>query len=159
MLELKKLTKKYIHKLRKWRNQPEIKEYFIYNEDISSEQQENWYKEYTSDNRDHFFIVFEDSKPIGGVGLYIDPMWRIAEFGRLMIGEKSARGKQYGTEITEMACNYAFDELDIILVTLEVFEDNERAIKAYERVGFKVKDTRTERNKKMLIMAYHVEDR
>jgi UDP-4-amino-4,6-dideoxy-N-acetyl-beta-L-altrosamine N-acetyltransferase len=157
MLRIEPLTEDHIQTVRVWRNQPEIKNYFIYDKDISEEEQIKWFEKYEQDDKDHCFIVFEGDNPIGFVGLYIDNDWKIAEFGRLMIGEKSAWGKGYGTEITEMACNYAFEQLNIELVYLEVFEDNTRAIKAYESVGFKVKnEQKEERGKKMVVMALHV---
>ena len=57
---------------------------------------------------------------------------------RIVIGEKDAWGRGYGTEATRLVVEEAFDELDLDEVRLEVFRHNPRAISAYHRVGFKV---------------------
>lgn len=55
---------------------------------------------------------------------------------RIVIGEKDAWGRGYGTEATKLVMEESFDELDIDEVRLEVFKHNPRAIAAYRRVGF-----------------------
>ncbi len=55
---------------------------------------------------------------------------------RLVIGEKSAWGQGFGTEATSLAVEEAFITLDLRAVHLEVFSHNERAQRAYLRVGF-----------------------
>ncbi|HEU0165483.1 MAG TPA: GNAT family protein, partial [Thermomicrobiales bacterium] len=56
---------------------------------------------------------------------------------RIVIGEKSAWGKGYGTEATSLVLAETFDVLDIAEVRLEVFSYNDRARGAYRRVGFR----------------------
>jgi RimJ/RimL family protein N-acetyltransferase len=46
------------------------------------------------------------------------------------------QGKGYGTETTRLMVRIAFDTLNVHRVWLEVFADNARAIRAYEKVGF-----------------------
>ncbi len=159
MITIKLLTEEYIHHMRHWRNQSEIKSHFIYDGDITRLEQIKWWKEYQEDDKYYSFIAFEDGNPIGSVSLYADKDYKIAEFGRLMIGEKSAWGKKYGTVITELTCNYGFDVLNLDLIFLEVFEYNVRAVKAYEKVGFATKETKEERGEKMLVMALHRKER
>jgi RimJ/RimL family protein N-acetyltransferase len=57
---------------------------------------------------------------------------------RIVIGEKEAWGKGYGTEATTLVAQQAFEQLGLDAVRLEVFRHNTRAIAAYERVGFVV---------------------
>ena len=81
--------------------------------------------------------VRETDALIGVTGLHqMDFKNRRVVFG-IFIGEKSAWGKGYGTEATALITGYAFATLNMNRVGLEVYEDNERGIKAYERVGFK----------------------
>ena len=54
--------------------------------------------------------------------------------------EKEYRGQGYGTEALKLALDYAFNELGLALLGLTVFPSNERAIRAYEKVGFKRKE-------------------
>lgn len=55
---------------------------------------------------------------------------------RIVIGEKDAWGRGYGTEATRLVMEESFDELDLDEIRLEVFRHNPRAISAYRRVGF-----------------------
>ena len=57
---------------------------------------------------------------------------------RIVIGEKDSWGRGYGTEATRLVLEEAFQVLGFSEVRLEVFGHNERALKAYERVGFRV---------------------
>lgn len=54
----------------------------------------------------------------------------------ITIGEADTWGKGYGTEATKLMMDHAFGTLGLHRVGLFVFEFNERAIRAYERVGF-----------------------
>jgi RimJ/RimL family protein N-acetyltransferase len=81
-------------------------------------------------------VVKETDVLIGVTGLHqMDFKNRRAVFG-IFIGEKSVWGKGYGTEATALITGYAFETLNLNRVGLEVYEDNERGIRAYERVGF-----------------------
>lgn len=46
-------------------------------------------------------------------------------------------GKGYGTDAMRILLRYAFTELNLHRVTLTVFEYNPRAIRSYEKAGFK----------------------
>lgn len=56
---------------------------------------------------------------------------------RIVIGEKQAWGKGYGTEATALVLEQAFGPLALNQVRLEVFAHNLRAQGAYKRVGFR----------------------
>ncbi|WP_108670950.1 GNAT family N-acetyltransferase [Peribacillus acanthi] len=52
------------------------------------------------------------------------------------IGESVNRNKGYGTEVIQLILRYAFHELNLDRVGLEVIEYNNSGIRAYEKVGF-----------------------
>jgi RimJ/RimL family protein N-acetyltransferase len=52
------------------------------------------------------------------------------------IGERDFWGKGYGTDAMKLALRYAFIELNLRRVTLNVYEYNPRAIRCYEKLGF-----------------------
>jgi RimJ/RimL family protein N-acetyltransferase len=56
----------------------------------------------------------------------------------ITIGEKDAWGLGYGTEATELMLELAFDQLGLHRVSLAVFEFNTRAIRSYEKAGFRL---------------------
>ncbi len=54
------------------------------------------------------------------------------------IGDPAFWGKGYGTEAMQLLLRYAFDELNLWRVNLNVFEYNERAVRSYIKTGFVV---------------------
>jgi RimJ/RimL family protein N-acetyltransferase len=77
-----------------------------------------------------------DDRLIGDVGL--DGMtWNHGEsFLGIGVGEREFWGKGYGSDAMKLVLGYAFTELNLRRVTLNVFEYNPRAIHCYEKVGF-----------------------
>jgi RimJ/RimL family protein N-acetyltransferase len=60
------------------------------------------------------------------------------------IGNPDYRGKGYGTEAMKLLLAYAFSGLNLNRVNLNVFSYNERAIRSYEKCGFKYEGTQRE---------------
>ena len=56
----------------------------------------------------------------------------------ITIGERDAWGRGLGTEATELMLEHAFERLGLHRVGLSVFSYNTRAIRAYEKVGFRI---------------------
>jgi RimJ/RimL family protein N-acetyltransferase len=78
-----------------------------------------------------------DGQPIGEIGLYeIHPLQKRAEI-HLCIGGTGMRGQGYGTHAIRLLMNYAFTGLKLRRVFLIVDEDNLRAIRSYEKSGFR----------------------
>ncbi|MCA9879488.1 MAG: GNAT family N-acetyltransferase [Thermomicrobiales bacterium] len=59
-----------------------------------------------------------------------------AEIG-ITLGEPGDRGKGYGTEALRLLLAYTFEQLPVWNVWLDTAAYNHRAIRAYERVGFR----------------------
>jgi RimJ/RimL family protein N-acetyltransferase len=55
----------------------------------------------------------------------------------ILIGEADHRGSGQGREATALLCRYAFDELGVGEIMLEVDPRNVPAVRAYEAVGFR----------------------
>ncbi|MGA2821399.1 MAG: GNAT family protein [Anaerolineales bacterium] len=73
---------------------------------------------------------------IGSAGFHgIDWRNRSAEVG-IVIGEKRYWNQGLGTEVMRLLLEHAFDTLNLRRVYLRVFEDNPRAQRTYEKVGF-----------------------
>lgn len=85
------------------------------------------------------FIIYERAsmRPIGIVNLRdIDNHHRTAELG-IAIGEQECWNKGYGTETCWLVLDYGFNGLGLHNVALDPASFNERAIRAYQRVGFR----------------------
>jgi RimJ/RimL family protein N-acetyltransferase len=64
------------------------------------------------------------------------PAWRTTDWS-LIIGEKAARGKGYGTEAAWLMLNYAFGHQNFHRVGVGVVGFNTGALQFYERLGFR----------------------
>jgi RimJ/RimL family protein N-acetyltransferase len=91
------------------------------------------------DLRNHFFIIhsLEDDRIIGEVGLEGISFSRGDSYVGIGIGERDYWGRGYGTDAMNVILRYAFTELNLQRVSLTVFEYNPRAIRSYEKCGFK----------------------
>ena len=126
----------------KWRNSTEVKSNFIIQDDITEEDNKNWYDNVVSKGKAVQFVVYviETHQPIGSVYFsHVDKMKSSAEYG-IFIGVESAKGKGYGTEIIKWAVNYAKNKMKMKYLYLRVFEDNKAAIKSYINGGFVTTD-------------------
>jgi RimJ/RimL family protein N-acetyltransferase len=107
-------------------------------------------KELVGDNPNMFFFMIrslDDDRVIGEVGLDGVDWVHGDTFVGISIGEKDLWGRGYGTDAMQIILRYAFTELNLERVTLTVFEYNPRAIRSYQKAGFKVEGSL----KKMLL--------
>ena len=82
--------------------------------------------------------ALDSEKVIGIVGLDGISLHNRTAWVGIGIGEREYWGKGYGTEAMQILARYAFEELGLYRLNLNVFAYNERAIKSYEKVGYKV---------------------
>ena len=121
----------------RWFSDPEVREFLLINRPISMAEEERWFENQLNDqNSELFAIETHDGRHIGNVGLHqLDWIHRSAEMG-IVIGEKEFWGKGYGSDAVQALLGFAFDELNLHRISLKVYEDNDRAIRAYEKSGF-----------------------
>lgn len=127
----------------KWRNKDWVRSNFVYQSLFTRESHENWYQNKILTGLVKQFIIlvkttdYEEVLPVGSVYLRdIDEHHHRAEFG-IFIGEETALKSGIGTKAAKLITQYGFNELGLHKIYLRVFEDNARAIKCYEKAGFK----------------------
>lgn len=124
-----------------WRNQDNVRKWFFYNEVISPDQHQDWYRRYQDLDTDFVFIIeacAPEPVPVGQISLYhMDWEAKRAEYGRVMIGPAWAQGKGYAKAATIGILKIAKD-IGLNEVYLEVKADNQRAFSLYLSVGFEV---------------------
>ena len=119
-----------------WFNDHEVTYYLGRDGPLTLEEEERWFANYKAKTDELIFAITVADTHIGNVGLHnIDLPNRRADVG-IMIGEKSFWSKGLGTDALRAVLRYAFDELRLNKVSLDVIDYNERAIRAYERLGF-----------------------
>ena len=121
-----------------WINDSELIPYLNRRLPMGLEQERSWLKnQYDDPSSFSLAIVLKDGDMhIGNCGLHrISRFDRSAEFG-IMIGDPGSREQGYGTEAGRMLIGFAFHELNLHRVELNVFSFNKRAQVAYEKLGF-----------------------
>lgn len=116
------------------------RKWFIYSEEIDRETQQLWFEKYLQTENDYMFSVSEVKRPdffIGAAALYnFNDDKKTCEFGRIVIDRDAATEKGLGLDTTICACKIGFEQLGMQKIVLEVFSDNIRAVKTYQKAGF-----------------------
>jgi len=81
--------------------------------------------------------TLEDNRYIGFFGLWVDLIHSEAWVG-IGIGDRESWGKGYGTDMMKLCLQYAFLELGLERVSLGLHEYNPRALRSYEKCGFRL---------------------
>jgi RimJ/RimL family protein N-acetyltransferase len=85
---------------------------------------------------DFAICLVDGERPIGAASLFrLDLENGSAELG-ISIGEKDEWGKGYGTDAVRALVDFGFGELRLERIHLEVWTENPRARRVYEKVGF-----------------------
>ena len=118
---------------------------------MTKERTEDRYERDSKDEQWHRidFIIYEQTtlRPIGLTELRnISFSNGTADYG-ILIGEQDCWGKGFGTETTILMLDYGFTILGLHNVMLGTYSYNKRAIRAYERAGFRIIGRRREANR------------
>lgn len=122
----------------RWRNNPRVRNNFIYQKPFTREGHENWVRTMVDTGKVVQFIIEDlaEGQAVGSVYFRdIDKEHAKAEYG-IFIGEDSSVGKGFGSEAAQLAVLYGFEELGLHKIFLRAFADNAGAIRSYEKAGF-----------------------
>jgi RimJ/RimL family protein N-acetyltransferase len=122
----------------RWNNDPDTRSLTgeVYPSTLHSA--EAWYDRIKDDPGRVWFIIEEreTGEPIGECGLLrIFPAWRTTDL-TIILGEKSSRGKGFGTEAINLLMDYAFGMLAMHRIAIGVVGFNQQALAFYEKIGF-----------------------
>lgn len=142
MITIRKLENKDIHFMLEWMYDEETKKYF--QKDFSSmtfEDVEEFIENSFKEDAQNFAIVDEvDDEYLGTISLKnIDYKNKNAEYA--ICTRKKCRGTGINIKATKLLLNYAFNNLHLNKVYLNVLTNNSRAIRFYEKMGFKYEGT------------------
>lgn len=129
------LTEITSEKYRVLRNNPEIRRWFTFNNEISKTQQKEWFNNYMKDPNDVMFAIFNGSGNFVGANSLYDIDEHSAEYGRIVIDSKYS-GNGYGYKATIAAMLIARNQMDLKSIRLEVYSKNIPALNIYRKVGF-----------------------
>lgn len=123
----------------KWINDPDVSRNIGSNHQNFSLTKEKEFLEIICKNDTNFAIIAKDSGLlIGNIGTHtIHEVNRNCEIG-IFIGDSEYRGKGYGSEALSIFMDHMFNQINMNSISLLAFEYNKRAIKCYEKLGFKL---------------------
>jgi RimJ/RimL family protein N-acetyltransferase len=81
--------------------------------------------------------TLDDDRLLGETDLDVVNWASRDAFVGIGIGNRADWGRGYGTDAMQLVLRFAFTELNLRRVTLNVFEYNPRAIRSYEKAGFR----------------------
>lgn len=141
LVRLTRFQKSDLPQLAVWFSDVEFMRYLsrrpAYGEPI--EALEKWYESTLDDHAEPFFAIrtLSDNQLVGICDLK-DIRWASRHcLTSIGIGDGAQRGRGYGTDAFRVLLKYAFMELNLNCVALEVFSYNAPAIASYRRIGFR----------------------
>jgi len=140
LVRLRRFEKEDLERVLGWINDREVTRFLAARYPFSRAQEEDWIdrvsKQPPSEGLVLAIELLADSRHIGSIGLH-DVHWEDchASLG-IMIGEKDCWGQGYGSDAIVTLLRFAFDEMNLHRVTLDVLTDNDRAIASYRKCGF-----------------------
>jgi len=123
----------------KWSADPEIRHLTAETQPLTRKTAADFLKTVKTDQNRVWFMILDKAtgKPIGECGLLkIFHPWKTADL-TMIIGEKEFWGKGHSDEAMGLLLDFAFNSLKLHRLSVGVLETNERAIRFYERFGFK----------------------
>ncbi|KYK28335.1 MAG: hypothetical protein AYK23_05625 [Candidatus Proteinoplasmatales archaeon SG8-5] len=133
-----------------WFNNPDLRQYLMLPFPISKEGEKDFLEKMMKDEGSVTLsiIVKKGDKLIGNIGLHnintpVNRVSRRAMLG-IALGDLEEASKGYGTEAIRLMLDYGFDSLNLHRIELGVFDFNERARKAYRKLGFREEGVKRE---------------
>jgi UDP-2,4-diacetamido-2,4,6-trideoxy-beta-L-altropyranose hydrolase/UDP-4-amino-4,6-dideoxy-N-acetyl-beta-L-altrosamine N-acetyltransferase len=122
------------------RNHPQIKKWMHCQERISKKTHFEFIKSLESNMDRRYFLVKQKNIIIGSINFSEIDLHNSVEFGIYANPFLQLRGS--GRLLEAVVSQYAFIELNVNKIKLEVFSSNERAINFYNKCGFEFIDTK-----------------
>lgn len=126
----------------RWMNDPEVTQYLLLVMGVTPGMEEQWMDRVQKRDTEYVWAIVDDqNRHIGFTGIHgIDWRLRLATTGTV-IGEKSAWGKGYGTDVMRIRTKFAFEILNLHRLQSESRIDNIASQRALEKVGYKREGT------------------
>ena len=137
-VRLRAITEEDLPDYVRWLNDPEVTEFTtLESGSITLEHEREWFRaisasECTSRN----WAIEAGGRHIGSCALTPDPHRHNAFVG-IIIGDKSAWNKGYGTAALHEVLRIGFQEMELHRIYLDAMAENTRGIRCYEKCGFR----------------------
>lgn len=122
----------------RWMNDPEVARWLARNTPISRLAEQDWFERTARSECDIVWAILdEDGRHIGMTGVHgIGRYTRTATTG-IVIGEKDAWRKGYGSEVLRVRTRWLFEELGLHRLESECFAENLASARCLEKAGYR----------------------
>lgn len=129
----------------RWLTDAETARHLAVRSPLSMAMEEGWFDKMLAEHgKSQFLFVIclaSDHRPMGTADLRdLDYENGSAGFG-IVIGEKSEWNQGHGTDALNAMCDFGFGALRLERIELDVYADNARARRSYEKAGFTLEGT------------------
>jgi len=123
--------------IQKWRNDKDVLPYVREYRLMSMHHIEKWYKEMIASDRFEMFMLDAGCQSVGIGGLtYINWQNRHADLHFAIYKNREWVDKEYAPHFYEMITSYAFNELNLNKVYVEIYSNDLKKIDFFENKGF-----------------------
>ena len=125
-----------IELVRQWRNLPEVSKYMYTDDQITAEEQKNWFERIKIDASQKYWIIEYDNMKLGLVSIYnIKLDFKHCSWA-FYLGNTEVRGAGIGSKVEYTILNYVFETMQFNRLMCEVFSFNEKVIQMHNKFGF-----------------------
>ena len=138
-ITLRQIERDDLPHIRRWLDDPELRAMIGTTEPLSEAAADEWFDGVTADSSRAWYVIIrdEDDHVIGEAGLLrMFPEWRTTDMS-IIIGERDAWGKGYGTEVGRLLLDFVFEYMGFHRVAIGVVGFHEPALRFWEKLGFK----------------------
>ena len=132
------------------RNHPEVRKWMYNQDSISKKDHFEFIKNLESNIKKRYFLVKQEDNVIGSINFSEIDLFNSVEFG--IYANPFSQLKGNGKLLELVASQYAFVELGVKKIKLEVYSDNDRAIHFYNKCGFEFIDTKKVNDRNIMHM-------
>ena len=161
-VSLRSLAIEDIEMLRIWRNSPEISQYMVSQEQISPEQQLEWFAYQKEQTDQKHFSVFYKDQLIGSANIKVAQHQGKGDFASadmletgLYIGAEKYRANLLAFAPSLVLNDYCFEQLGTTALFARVHPDNSNAIQYNLKLGYQIEKKGSWVEMKLLPEAYH----
>ena len=142
-LQLRPVCDDDLEQVLAWLHDPDVNVTLAMRAPVSMSEERKWLASLDGSKTDKVFTIFRTGdddgtgdEAIGGIGLHAIDAFNGSCTCGLYVGRKDLWGRGYATEALQLVLAFAFGNLRLHRVELEVFSTNDAAIRVYEKVGF-----------------------
>ena len=108
----------------------------------SYEEERDWIDAFLAEQANRLWLLYrtDEARPIGLAALTEVGIPEGAATFRMLIGDARDRGQGFGRESSELVLRFAFEELGLREIGLNVYAFNAAGLRLYERLGFREVD-------------------